>query len=58
MDGAKTRTKRRFLKTRPDARTEAQTRTCPGKPGRMVTLYLPTVSEVDSAERSVEHVLR
>ena len=24
MDGAKTRTKRRFLKTRPDARTEAQ----------------------------------
>ena len=27
-----------LLKTRPDARTKAKKRTCPGKTGRMVTL--------------------
>ena len=37
--GPKTRTNRRFSKTRLDARTKAKKRTCPGKPGRMVTLY-------------------
>src|SRR6218665_2884890 len=34
-DGLKTRT---FMKTSPDTRQGPKKRTCPGKPGRMVTL--------------------
>ena len=55
--GPKTRTTRRFSKTRPDARTKAKKRTCPGKPGRMVTVTLHMCKSLTFTNRSKSHAM-
>ena len=55
--GPNTGTNRQFSKTCPNAQTEAQKRTCPGKPVRMVTLYGDSVGSMIEENSSALHNL-